>query len=173
MEDQVKLAAYHLEKDAQLWYQQWKNQGHLVTWDGMKAGLLKRFVVTEYEDSFGDLCKLKQTGTIFDYQTRFERLLAWADTLTNRQEAECFISGLKDGLRDDVRVQNPQNLSTTIRLACTYELKAQEMRRPTNLTFSSLVRNSNNQWNTLTPSGAKGTNPERILPIHKLSSIEL
>ena len=65
----------------------------------MKAGLLERFVVTEYEDSFGDLCKLKQTGTIFDYQTQFERLLAWADTLTNRQEAECFISGLNDGLR--------------------------------------------------------------------------
>ncbi|RVX10184.1 hypothetical protein CK203_016154 [Vitis vinifera] len=32
LEDQVKLATYHLEKDAQLWYQQWKNQGHLVTW---------------------------------------------------------------------------------------------------------------------------------------------
>ena len=59
LEDQVKLAAYHLEKDAQLWYQRCKNQGHLVTWDGMKAGLLERFVVTEYEDFFRDLCKLK------------------------------------------------------------------------------------------------------------------
>ena len=59
LEDQVKLAAYHLEKDAQLWYQRRKNQGHLVTWDGMDAGLLERFVVIEYEDFFGDLCKLK------------------------------------------------------------------------------------------------------------------
>ena len=59
LEDQVKLAAYHLEKDAQLWYQRRKNQGHLVTWDGIKAGLLERFAVTEYEDFFGDLCKLK------------------------------------------------------------------------------------------------------------------
>ena len=104
LEDQVKLAAYHLEKDAQLWYQRRKNQGHLVTWDGMDAGLLERFVVIEYEDFFGDLCKLKQMGIVSNYQTQFERLLARADTLTDKQEAECFISGLNDGLRADVRV---------------------------------------------------------------------
>ena len=112
-------------------------------------------------------------GTVFDYQTRFERLLARANTLTDKQEAECFISRLKDGLRADVRVQNPQNLSVAIGLARTYELKAQEVRRPTNPTFSSSVCNSNNQWNTSTPSGAKDTNPERILPIRKLSPTEL
>ena len=43
-------------------------------------------------------------GTVFDYQTWFERLLARADTLTDKQEAECFISGLNDGLKADVRV---------------------------------------------------------------------
>ena len=148
-----------------------KNQGHLVTWDGMDAGLLERFVVIEYEDFFGDLCKLKQMGIVSNYQTQFERLLAPADTLTDKQEAECFISGLKDGLRADVRVQNPQNLSAAIGLARTYELKA--LRRTTNPTFSSSDRNSNNQWNTSTPSGAKGTNPERILPIRKLKLLHM
>ena len=112
-------------------------------------------------------------GIVFDYQTWFERLLARANTLIDKQEAECLISRLKDGLRVDVRVQNPQNLSVAIGLARTYELKAQEVRRPTNPTFSSSVRNSNNQWNTSTPSGAKDTNLERILPIHKLSPTKL
>ena len=64
-------------------------------------------------------------------------------------------------------------MSTAIRLARTYELKAQEVRRPTNPTFSSLVCNSNNQWNTSVPSGTKGTDPKRILPIRKLSPTEL
>ena len=103
----------------------------------------------------------------------FWGLLAWANTLTDKQEAKCCISGLKDGLRADVRVQNPQNLSAAIGLARTYELKAQEGRHLTHPTFSSSVHNSNNQWNTLIPSGAKGTNPERILPICKLSPTEL
>nr|DAD27434.1 TPA_asm: hypothetical protein HUJ06_028902 [Nelumbo nucifera] len=127
----------------------------------MKAGLLERFAVTEYEDFFGDLCKLKQTGTVSDYQTRFQRLLARAGTLTDKQEAECFISGLKDGLRADVRVQNPQSLSAAIGLARTYELKAQEVRCSTNTTFHSSVRNSNSQWNHSNPSGSKNTTPEK------------
>lgn len=74
------------------------NAGHLVTWDGMKAGLLERFVVTEHANFFNDLCKLKPTGSIVDYQTQFERLLSHVGTLIDQQEAECFTSGLKDGL---------------------------------------------------------------------------
>ena len=93
--------------------------------------------------------------------------------MIDKQEAECFISGLKDGLRADVRVHNPQNLFAAIGLTRTSELKAQEVRRLTYPTFSFSVRNSNNQWNTSTPSGAKDTNPKRILPIRKLSPTKL
>ncbi|KAJ0047220.1 hypothetical protein Pint_05415 [Pistacia integerrima] len=101
LDDQVRLAAYHLEKDAQLWYQHRKNQEHLVTWESMKVA------ATEDEDFFGDLCKFKQTSSVSDYQAQFERLLARAGTLKDKQEVECFISGLKEGIRADVRVQNP------------------------------------------------------------------
>ena len=83
--EQVRLAAYHLERDAHLCFQRCKNQEHLVTWEGIKAGLLKRFGSTEYEDPFGELCKLKQTGTMSEYQTRFERLLASTSGSLNRQ----------------------------------------------------------------------------------------
>nr|DAD39879.1 TPA_asm: hypothetical protein HUJ06_014202 [Nelumbo nucifera] len=110
---------------------------------------------------------------LFQIITLFERLLARAGTLIDKQEAECFISELKDGLRADVRVQNPQNLSTAIGLARTYELKAQEVRRSINTTFHSSVRNSNNQWSNSNLNGSKSTNPERILPIRKLSPTEL
>ncbi|KAJ0010545.1 hypothetical protein Pint_33757 [Pistacia integerrima] len=105
-DDQVRLAAYHLEKDAQLWYQQRKTQEHLITWESMKVGLLARFVATEYEDFFRDLCKLKQTNSVSDYQAQFERLLACAGTLTDKQEVECFISGLKQGIRADNSAQS-------------------------------------------------------------------
>lgn len=37
LENQVKLAAYHLENDAQLWFQQRKNQGHLGWIEGRIA----------------------------------------------------------------------------------------------------------------------------------------
>ncbi|KAH9680855.1 hypothetical protein KPL71_026714 [Citrus sinensis] len=166
--DQVRLAAYHLERDAQLWFQRRKNQGHLVTWEGIKAGLLERFGSTEYEDPFGELCKLKQTGTVSEYQTRFERLLARAGHLTDKQEAECFISGLKDGLRTDVRVQNPPNLSAAIGLARTYEFKTQRL---TNTPISSFGRNSNTQLGTTNFS--RNSTDVRTLPIRRFAPTEL
>ncbi|KAJ0103357.1 hypothetical protein Patl1_05511 [Pistacia atlantica] len=70
LDDQDRLTAYHLEKDAQLWYQRCKTQQHSITWESMKA--------------------------------QFERLLARAGTLTDKQEDECFISGLKEGIRANV-----------------------------------------------------------------------
>lgn len=103
----------------------------------MKAGLVERFGSIEYEDSFGELCKLKQTGTVSEYQTRFERLLARAGTLTDKQEVECFISGLKEGIRIDVQVQNPPNLSAAVGLARTYEIKTKEVKQPTITPLSS------------------------------------
>ena len=77
-------------------------------------------------------------GIVFDYQTWFERLLARADTLIDKQEAECLISRLKDGLRADVRVQNPQNLSVAIGLArWTQNLGSEASNQPNILFFSS------------------------------------
>ena len=77
-------------------------------------------------------------GIVSDYQTRFERLLARADTLIDKQEVECFINGLKDGLRADVRIQNPQNLSSAIGLArWTQSLGSEASNQPNILFFSS------------------------------------
>lgn len=52
---------------------------------------------------FSDLCKLKQTGIMRVYQNEFERILSKAKTLRDKQEAECFISGLKDYVRIEVK----------------------------------------------------------------------
>ena len=134
----------------------------------MKAGLLEQFGSTEYEDPFGELCKLKQTGTISEYQTQFARLLARAGHLTDKQEAGCFISGLKDGLRTDVRVQNPLNLSAAIALARTYEFKTQ---RSTNTPVSSFGQNSNTQLGTINFS--RNSTSDLTLPIHRFSPTEL
>ena len=37
--------------------------------------LMLRVGIAPYEDGFGEICKLRQTTTVIDYQNRFERLL--------------------------------------------------------------------------------------------------
>ena len=63
-EEQLPLAAYHLEEEAQLWYQLLKDEGEELTWTTLKKGLYTRYGPTKYVDFFDDLTKLKQTATI-------------------------------------------------------------------------------------------------------------
>ena len=41
IEDQVALAAFHLEGEAQLWYQLVQQEAETLTWDAFKVGLLR------------------------------------------------------------------------------------------------------------------------------------
>ena len=100
-----------------------------MEWEKFKYELMLRFGSAPYEDGFGELCKLKQTSSVRDYQSHFERLLGKARTLTDLQETVCFLSGLKESIWADVRAQNPTTLSAATSLARIYESKNQEVKR--------------------------------------------
>uniref|UniRef100_A0A2N9GM02 Integrase catalytic domain-containing protein n=1 Tax=Fagus sylvatica TaxID=28930 RepID=A0A2N9GM02_FAGSY len=129
MEDRQPLAAYHLEGEAQLWYQLLKSEGEETTWNNLKEGLLTRYGPTEFADFFGDLTKLKQTGSVREYQSQFERLLSRVDRLSPPQQVGCFTSGLKDNLRVDVQALKPTSLSAAVGLARLYEAKNQNQKK--------------------------------------------
>ena len=100
-----------------------------MDWEELKSKTMLRFGTVPYEDGFGELCKLKQNGSMRDYQSRFEWLLGKAGILTDKQETTCFISGLREPLRVDVRVQNPTSMSSAIGLAQIYEGKTSEVKK--------------------------------------------
>jgi hypothetical protein len=128
--EKLPLAAYHLEGDAQLWHQLFR-EGDVeeVTWDALKEGLHTRYGPTLYEDFFGDLSKLKQDGSVRDYQIQFERLLSRVGKLSPAHQLGCFISGLKDILRTEVKASRPSNLIAAVGLAQLYEAKQQAQRQ--------------------------------------------
>ena len=82
-----------------------------------------RFGPTEFEDFFGDLTKLRQTTSVRDYQTQFEKLLTRAEKLTPAQQVGCFISGLRESIRVEVQAARPSSLTTAVGLARLYEAK--------------------------------------------------
>jgi hypothetical protein len=102
-EDKVALAAYHLEGEAQLWYQLFKESEETVSWETMKEGLHVRYGPTQFDDFFGDLTKLRQIGTVREYQGQYERLLSRACKLSVAQKIGGFISGLKNNIRPEVQ----------------------------------------------------------------------
>ncbi|KAA8535649.1 hypothetical protein F0562_030652 [Nyssa sinensis] len=122
-EERVSLAAYHLEGDAQLWYQLLKEEGEVISWALLKEGLHARFGSTEIEDFFGDLTKFRQSSIVREYQTQFEKLLAQAGKLTTPQQVGCFTNGLKEPIQVEVQAARPTTLSAAVGLARLYEAK--------------------------------------------------
>jgi hypothetical protein len=84
-EGKVSLAAFHLEGEAQLWYQLLKESDTAVEWEALKEGLHVRYEPTQFDDFFGNLTKLRQTRTVCDYQSEYERLLSKAGRLSVAQ----------------------------------------------------------------------------------------
>uniref|UniRef100_A0A2N9HMQ3 Retrotransposon gag domain-containing protein n=1 Tax=Fagus sylvatica TaxID=28930 RepID=A0A2N9HMQ3_FAGSY len=123
LEDQVALASFHLEGVAQLWYQLLQQETNNIPWNVFKFGLLARYGPTQFYDYFGELTKLQQSGTVKEYQTRFEQLLAKAGPLPSTGQVSCFVSGLKENLKADVMAGRPADLTTAIGLARLYKAR--------------------------------------------------
>lgn len=49
--DQVSLASFHLEGDAQLWYQMLKQESVYISWNEFKEGIYSRHVLTNFSIS--------------------------------------------------------------------------------------------------------------------------
>lgn len=105
-----------------MWYQILKEEGE-VTWFTLKEGLNSRYGPTEFDDFFGDLTRLKQVGSVREYQSQFEKLLSRVGKLNQSQQVACFIGGLKEDVRIDVQAMKPPTLSAAVGLARLYEVK--------------------------------------------------
>jgi hypothetical protein len=118
-DDKVMLVAYHLEGEAQLWYQLFKETEEGASWEGLHI----RYGPTQFDDFFGDLTKLRQTGTVREYQGQYERLLSRAGRLSVAQQVGGFISGLKESIRPKVQASRPATLTSAVGLARLYEAR--------------------------------------------------
>lgn len=74
----VPLASFHLEKEADQWwqwmYRTYQEEGKEVTWSIFVEELWSRFGPTDCEDFDESLSRIRQTGSLRDYQREFERL---------------------------------------------------------------------------------------------------
>ncbi|KAH7547281.1 hypothetical protein FEM48_Zijuj01G0293100 [Ziziphus jujuba var. spinosa] len=113
----VQLASFHLDGIALQWYR-WlmKFQGPL-TWPEFSKSLVQHFGPTDYEDPLEALTRLKQTITMEAYQESFEKLSHQVDGLPERFLVGCFIAGLKDEVRLDVKIKHPRCLAEAIFVA--------------------------------------------------------
>ncbi|GJZ53419.1 transposon ty3-G gag-pol polyprotein [Tanacetum coccineum] len=174
-DDQAHLAALHLEGIALQWHRWFTKLRGPLTWAEFSTALLRRFGPTDFEDPSEALSRLTQTSTVATYVEAFERLSHRVDGLPEVFLLGCFIGGLKDEIRLEVKIKKPRNLSDAISIAHLVENKLTLQRTP-----SSFSRNVGSTAPPKPPTsdGLLGPGPTTRLalpalpPIHRISNQE-
>ena len=105
--NKVPLASFHLEHEALQWFH-WYIKAHTEpNWTDFSQLLLQQFGPSAFNEFIGALTKLRQTGTVREYQTKFEKLANHTEGFPDAFYLSCFISGLKDAIRSEVKMFFP------------------------------------------------------------------
>ena len=117
MEEKTWMASYNLGDGAQLWYLRVQADEGMPPWQRFKELLQLRYGPPLRSAPLFELADCRRTGTVAEYQDRFQALLPRAGHLDEAQRVQLFIGGLLSSLSMDVRIQNPQTLAAAMSLA--------------------------------------------------------
>ncbi|KAF3773025.1 hypothetical protein EJ110_NYTH56371 [Nymphaea thermarum] len=107
----IRLAKMYLEEDAMEWYCFWEEDFPNATWEVFREELLLRFGDTTYVNHEIELRNLKQTSTVKDYQTKFERL----SSMVRNRPVESKIAHFIGGLSEDIQIEMLRDPPTELR----------------------------------------------------------
>lgn len=146
-ESRLSLASFYMKGDALSWYK-WMYQNHqLFDWVSFSKTLELRFGPSTYENHQAQLFKLRQYGSVSEYQTQFEKLGNRVLGLPPDALLNCFISGLIPEIRHELAVQRPYTITQAIGLAKLIEAKIKDSKsRPTKPYFQPTNTPSNHQF---------------------------
>jgi len=173
--DRVNLASFHLDDIALQWH--WwsaKSRGPM-TWREFTTTLLSRFGPTDYDDPSESLHRLKHITTVAAYIEAFERLSHRIDNLPESFLLGCFVGGLKEDIRLEMKLKKPRTMTDAMGLSRLVEEKLNLQRWVTSSTrvtsFNSLPKGPHS-------AGVLGPAPSQRLvlpaprPVRRLSGAE-
>ncbi|KAL4379488.1 hypothetical protein GQ457_02G040490 [Hibiscus cannabinus] len=138
--EKVHLASFHLEGEANQWWR-WMRRSYMsddkeITWELFVEELWARFGPTDCEDFHEALSKIKQVGTLRDYQKEFERLGNRVQGWSQQALVGTFLGGLKVEIADGIRMFKPKTLEDVISLAKMRDdqlMRQRKFQRPSNV----------------------------------------
>ena len=117
----VSLASYHLEGEANQWWQwirrNFQDEGRAIAWVNFEDELWASFGPSECENFDEALSRIRQTGSLCEYQREFERLGNRVRGWTQKALVGTFMGGLRTDISDGIRMFKPQTLKDAINFA--------------------------------------------------------
>nr|KYP61158.1 hypothetical protein KK1_023583 [Cajanus cajan]KYP68329.1 hypothetical protein KK1_021950 [Cajanus cajan] len=117
------MISFYMKGDALSWFK-WMHFNHqLQDWESFTRSLELRFGPSSYENHQQMLFKLRQKGSVIDYQVEFERISNRVYGLSPDSILHCFISGLLPEIQEELALHRPQSINQAIDLAKLVESK--------------------------------------------------
>lgn len=113
----IKIATLHLEGEAHdWWFHGLTTMGHVgvTTNEDFTRRVLERFERRDPKEHFGELIRLKHTGSVEAYISEFLRLSGMVPDLSEAKRVFMFLEGLEELLRGLVRSNKPTILQDTV-----------------------------------------------------------
>ena len=144
----IRLAAFQLEGEAQVWWNWAKTSRDLeaMTWAEFQELFMgKYFPDIARHVKAQEFLELKQgTMTVMDYMARFKELARFADdyVATNMARVRRFKNGLKLSIRDRIVELRLQNMDSMVKTALTIEREIEDARSTRDAGVSSKRKES-------------------------------
>ncbi|GKC54048.1 transposon ty3-I gag-pol polyprotein, partial [Tanacetum coccineum] len=106
----LTIASVYFEGSVILWFQMLQKANQIPTWDALASAIEEHFGPSQYESPRAQLFKLTQTTSAAEYYHQFTIMANRVDGLSPDALLDCFLSGLKNHIRQDVIAQAPKSL---------------------------------------------------------------
>ncbi|XP_042016185.1 uncharacterized protein LOC121764193 [Salvia splendens] len=122
MSDAQRLhyAVMLFDPPASEWIFNYCANNEFVTWQEFLEDVRHRFDKHSFQDCFGLLAKLTQTGSVLEYHDTFEKYLNRVQGIPERKLFTQFVAGLKSDMQERLRLHRPPSLAAA--MALTLEL---------------------------------------------------
>ncbi|VFQ72160.1 unnamed protein product [Cuscuta campestris] len=122
-DERLRCVALMLEGSAADWFR-WRMTNRMISdWDDFVAKFKLRFDPLLFVDYFGQLAKLRQRGSVMEYQEEFEKLLQHITGASEDILISVFHAGLKHHLQQELSMLKPTTLSESFTMARELEAK--------------------------------------------------
>lgn len=128
----------YLDHDIVSWFKMMQRTTPFQDWKAFAQALKQDFGPLPDHFPRANLFKLVQTGTVAEFYLEFIALANRSEGLTSEAKLDCFISGLQEDRRSDMKALEPSTFIRAVALAKLFEEKYPSSNKPKQMTAASI-----------------------------------
>ncbi|XP_042019016.1 uncharacterized protein LOC121766845 [Salvia splendens] len=156
----LHYAVMLFDPPASEWVFNYCAKNEVVTWQEFLDDVRHRFDRQSFQDYFGLIAKLTQTGTVLEYHDTFEKYLNRIQGVPEKQLFTLFVAGLKPDMKERLSLHRPSSLAAAMALTLELVDSHPDRQQP-----QMTARRPWQPWDSRTPTASNPTQSSAETPV--------